>query len=93
MHLYHAPYTDSFTPFTPFTPFPQASVISSRTGRKPDPSFLHFSAGVVITPDTHEIVTVGGETFDASKTYKAVSYRSLLTGMNEIQVEHSTIRV
>ena len=61
------------------------SIVSSRNGAKPDPSFLHFDGAVDIAQDTHQIRAVNGKPFCADAIYRCVTYRSLLTGMNEIQ--------
>jgi len=58
---------------------------NTRDMPKPAPNFLHFDAGVVVAPETHEIISVGGEPFDPEKIYSVAIYHHLLSGLNVIE--------
>jgi len=58
---------------------------NTRSAPKPAPDFLHFDDQVVICPDTHEILSVGGAPFDPEKIYSVAIYHHLLSGLNVIE--------
>ena len=70
----------------------QASTANTRNAPKPAPDFLHFDEGVVIEPEKHAILSVGGVPFDPDKMYKIAINQLLLTGLNVIEPLMSYVR-